>query len=83
MHAIVEMCEAVVAEYEGIKTGFDPRAEGPSAAAYLERLQQQHAQLKAQQQSIQDSTVAKLNRRLDRLPRLAGVLRPLARALMR
>lgn len=83
MHAVVEMCEEVVAEYEQTRAGFDPRAEGPAAAAYLERLAAQHAQLKAQQQSMQDSTVAKLNSRLERFPRVAGVLRPLARALMR
>ena len=38
LHAIVEMCEAVVAEYEETKAGFDPRSEGPAASAYLERL---------------------------------------------
>lgn len=80
MHAIVEMCEAVVAEYEETRTGFDTRNEGPAAAAYLERL---HAQLKAQQQSMQDSTVARLRGRLNRFPRLAGILRPLARAITR
>lgn len=81
MHAIVEMCEAVIAEYEQTKTGFDPRREGVAASAYLERLQAQHAKLKSQQQSMQDSTVAKLNGHLNRFPRLAGILRPLARAI--
>lgn len=83
MHAIAETCEAVVAEYEQTRAGLDPRAEGPAAAAYLERLQAQHAQLKSQQQSMQDSTVARLNGRLNRFPRLAGILRPLARAITR
>ena len=83
MQAIAEMCEEVVAEYEQSKAGLDPRSEGPAAAGYLERLQTQHAQLKAQQQNMQDSTVAKLKHRLDRFPRLAGVLRPLVRAFSR
>lgn len=83
MHAIAEMCEAVVAEYAQTKTGFELRSEGPAAAAYLERLGAQHAQLKAQQQSMQNSTVARLNGRLDRFPSVSRILRPLARVLMR
>ncbi len=83
MQTIAELCEEVVAEYEQIKTELDPRREGPAAAAYLERVQKQHAQLTAQQLSMQESTVAKLNGRLKRFPRLAGALRPLARALTR
>lgn len=77
MHAVVEMCEEVVAEYGQTKTGFDPQSEGSAVAAYLERL---GSQLKAQQQIMQDSTATRLSRRF---PRLAGVLRPLARALVR
>jgi hypothetical protein len=82
IHDIVELCEEVIAEYEQIKTEEDSH-EGPAAAAYLERLQTQHSQIRAQQQSMQDSTVAKLNRRLERLPRLTGMLRPFARAFTR
>lgn len=82
MHAIVEMCEEVVAEYEGTKATFDPRAEGLAVAAYLARLQAQHARLlQQQQQSIQNSTAARLHQRLKRYPRLVGALRPLARRL--
>ncbi|MBC8031499.1 MAG: glycosyltransferase [Pyrinomonadaceae bacterium] len=83
MHTIVELCEEVVAEYEQQKTKLDPRSEGPAAAAYLSRLQSLHAHLNLQHQSMQESTVAKLNSRLEKSPRLAGVLRPLLRPLAR
>lgn len=83
MHAIVEMCEEVVVEYEQTRAGFDSRSEGPATALYLERLQAQHARLQQQQHSVQNSTAARLNQRLHRFPRLTGMLRPLARALMR
>ena len=83
MQTIAELCEEVVNEYEETRAGLDPRLEGPAAAAYLERLQAQRMTLIAQQQSMQSSTVAKLNARLRRFPRLAGALRPFARALMR
>lgn len=83
MQAIAEMCEAVVAEYGQEMAGYDPQGEGPAAAAYLERLGTQHAQLKMQQQSMQNSTVAKLNGRLERFPYLSRLLRPLARSLVR
>jgi hypothetical protein len=78
--AILEMCEEVVAEYEQAGGGRDPRGEGTAAAAYLERLGEQ---LRAQRQSVQGSAAARLSSRLERYPRLAGVLRPLARALVR
>jgi hypothetical protein len=83
MQTIGELCEEVIAEYEQIRAELDPRLEGPAAAAYLERVQKQHAQLTAQQLNMQESTVAKLNGRLQRFPRLAGALRPLVRALMK
>lgn len=83
METISELCVEVVAEYERTKAELDPQREGPAAAVYLERLQRLHSQLIAQQQSMQDSTVARLNGRLKRFPRLAGALRPLARALTR
>lgn len=82
IHDIVELCEEVIAEYEQIKTELDSH-ERLAASAYLERLQTQHTQIREQQRSMQDSTVAKLNRRLERLPRLTGMLRPLARAFTR
>jgi hypothetical protein len=83
MHAIVELCEEVVAEYAQLKTELDLRSEGPATAVYLSRLQSLHAHLNLQHQSMQDSTVAKLNSRLEKSPRLAGVLRPLLRPLAR
>lgn len=83
MQTIADLCEDVVAEYEQIRAGLDPSHEGPAAAVYLERLQKRHAKLIAQQQDMQDSTVARLNGRLERYPRFAGALRPLARILMR
>jgi hypothetical protein len=84
MHAIVEMCEEVVAEYEQTRATFDPRHEGRAMAAYLERLQALHARLlQQQQQLIQNSTTARIHKRLSRLPRLAGALRRLARTLIR
>lgn len=83
MHTIAELCEEVVAEYAQIRTELDVRSEGPAAAAYLRRLQTLHAQLTAQQQSMQDSTVARLNRRLEKSPRLARVFRSFARVLPR
>jgi hypothetical protein len=83
MQTIADLCEEVVADFEQTKAELDPRREGPAAAAYLERLQRQHAQLTAQQQSMQNSTVARLNGRLERFPRLTKILRPLARAFLR
>ena len=83
MHAIAEMCAEVVAEYEHVKDRLDSRSEGAAAASYLERLQTQHTQLRAQQQSMQDSTIAKLKHRLDRFPRLVGALRPFVRTFSR
>jgi hypothetical protein len=80
MHAILEMCEEVVNEYEQARAGLDPRDEGPAAAAYLERLGEH---LRAQRRNMQGSAAARLSSRLERFPRLAGVLRPLARALVR
>jgi hypothetical protein len=70
----------VVVEYEQMKVGLDPRGEGPAAAAYLEHLGER---LRAQQRSGLYSAAAKLGDRLERFPRLAGVLRPLARSLVR
>lgn len=83
MQSIAGLCEEVAAEYEQVKAGLDPHSEGVAAACYLERLQAQHVQLKSQHQSMQNSTVARLNGRLERFPRLIRVLRPLARALTR
>jgi hypothetical protein len=80
MHAILEMCEEVVDEYEQTRGGLDPRSEGPAVAAYLERLGEH---LRAQQRNAQGSAAARLSSRLERFPRLAGVLRPLARVLVR
>ena len=60
MHAAAELCEEVVAEYEQARREFDPRNEGPAVAAYLHRLQTLHTQLTSQQQSMQESTVAKV-----------------------
>jgi hypothetical protein len=80
MHAILEMCEEVLDEYEQTRGGLDPGSEGPAAAAYLERLGEH---LRAQQQNAQGSAAARLSSRLERFPRLAGVLRPLARVLVR
>lgn len=80
MHAVLEMCEEVVAEYGRSRAGLDPRGEGPAAAAYLERLGDS---LRAERQGMQGSAAARLSSRLERFPRLAGILRPLARALVR
>jgi hypothetical protein len=77
--AILELCEEVVAEYEQMKVGLDPRGEGPAAAAYLEHLGER---MRAQRRSGLYSAAARLGDRLERFPRLAGVLRPLARALV-
>ncbi|HYO62964.1 MAG TPA: glycosyltransferase family 4 protein [Pyrinomonadaceae bacterium] len=87
MHAVAELCEEVVEEYGRIKSGLDPRDEGPAVAAYLERLlaqqEQVQAHFRAQQQGLQNSFAGRLSARLQRYPRLAGMLRPLARALAR
>ena len=84
MHAIVEMCEGVVEEYAQTKAKFDACTEGPATAAYLVRLQAQHARLlRQQQQSMQNSTAAKIHERLSGFPRVAGILRRLARTLIR
>jgi hypothetical protein len=83
MQTIVEMCEEVVVEYEQTRAGFDPRQEGTATAAYLVRLQAQHARLLQQQQSVQRSTAARLHQRLKQFPRLVSTLRPLARTLIR
>jgi hypothetical protein len=80
MHAVLELCEEVVEEYAETKAALDPHAEGPAAAAYLERL---GAHLRAEQRGMQGSAAARLSSRLDNFPRLAGVLRPLARVLVR
>lgn len=86
VHEIVEICEAVIAEYEQTRTGFDPR-EGPAVAAYLARLQAQQrsimGRLQAQQRVTQNSTIAKLVRPLNRFPRIVRMLRPLARTFIR
>lgn len=83
LQTIAELCEEVINEYEETRAELDRGLEGPAAARYLERLQAQRLMLIAQQQSMQDSTVAKLNARLRRFPRLAEALRPLARVLSR
>lgn len=80
MHAILEMCEEVVAEYGQAGAALDPRGEGPAAAAYLERLGDS---LRAERRGVQGSAAARLSSRLERFPRVAGILRPLARALVR
>lgn len=80
MNAILEMCEEVVAEYAQMKAGLDPRHEGPAVAVYLERL---GADLRARQRDIQASSAARLSRRLGNFPRLARILRPVARVLVR
>jgi hypothetical protein len=74
------MCEEVVAEYAQARAGLDARGEGHAAAAYLERL---GADLRAQQREVQASSAARLSRRLGNFPRLARILQPVARALVR
>ncbi len=80
MQAIIELCEEVVAEYEELRDGLDPRLEGAAAAVYLERL---GAQLEASRRGAQGSAAARLSGRLNQYPRLARLLRPLGRALVR
>ncbi len=80
MQAIIELCEEVVAEYEELRGGLDPRLEGAAAAVYLERLA---AQLEASRRGAQGSAAARLSGRLDQYPRLARLLRPLGRVLVR
>ena len=80
MQAVVELCEEVVAEYEEVREKLDPRLEGAAAAVYLERL---GAQLEASRRGAQGSAAARLSRRLDNYPRIARLLRPLGRVLVR
>ena len=85
MHAVEEMCEEVVAEYEQTQGGIRSAARGAGGGrlhgtsgdavrSVREAQQTEHARTRPSR---------RLNRRLDRFPRLAGILRPLARALMR
>lgn len=80
MQSVLELCEEVVAEYEQMRDGLDPRLEGAAAAAYLERL---GAHLEAAQRGAEGSAAARLSRRLDRHPRAARLLRRLGRVLVR
>ncbi|HEX8291506.1 MAG TPA: hypothetical protein VF570_07125, partial [Pyrinomonadaceae bacterium] len=80
MQAVLELCEEVVAEYEEVRGGLDPRLEGPAAAAYLERL---GAHLDASRRGAEGSAAARLSSRLNRHPRAARLIRRLGRVLLR
>lgn len=80
MQAVLELCEEVVAEYEQMRDGLDPRLEGAAAATYLERL---GAHLEAARRSAEGSAAARLSSRLDKHPRAARLLRRLGRVLVR
>lgn len=80
MQAVLELCEEVVAEYEETKAAFNSRDEGGAAAVYLERL---GAHLEVARRKGESSAAVRLSNRLQRHPRLARLIHPLSRMLVR